>query len=245
VSTVLSTGPQVFRGLPAQAAPLRLAGARAAALPASGTAAVDPEAEALRLGREEGWRAGHEQGLRSGQAQGLEEGRARAAEALQQAVEEAVAKALLPLRQEQERVCQLATALADAMDDALAAAHDEMLALCFETIARVLGERAIEPQALLQQFDALRGRHGWAEVVLRVHPQDAQRLQRAHAAADAVTRLRWTPDPEVAWGGCILQAPGGGLDARLETILLACKTALLQARAGLAAQEAAATGATP
>ncbi|MDB5914971.1 MAG: hypothetical protein JWP22_3646, partial [Ramlibacter sp.] len=45
-----------------------------------------------------------------------------------------------------------------------------------------------------------------------------------------VTSVRCVADSEVELGGFIVHAEGGGLDARLETALLACKEALLATR---------------
>lgn len=225
---------KVVRGMELAAVPLRLGrGSAQAPLPRPVPVAAqpDPREEGRRLGLEQGLREGREQGLLAGREEGLREGCAQAAEEIRAAVEQAVAEAVLPLREEQTRLQQLAQSLATAVDGIEEAAQDELVALCYETVCRVLGEAVLQPEVVRQHLSHLRSLHKGREVVLHVHPQDADLLQRTLVGAPEDGDLRWAADPEVALGGCLLKAPGGALDARLETMLLACKTALLEARA--------------
>jgi flagellar assembly protein FliH len=224
MSTVGATGHEVLRGLPLDATPLRLGRAPAGVASASAEhagreqALRDAQALALKEAREEARRAGH--------AEGLREGRAHAAEEIRQAVQRAVAEAVQPLQAQHERLQEIARNAQGTAAVALAAAEDEMVALCFEALCRLVGERSAEPEAVRAQVAQLLALHGGADVLLHVHPQDAELLERG-----AEGQARWVADPQVALGGCILKSSGGALDARLETMLAACKAALLEARA--------------
>jgi len=105
-----------------------------------------------------------------------------------------------------------------------------MVALCFETICRLIGGAALQADVVRAQLTGLaaQGRAGRRlSMHVHVHPDDADLLRAS--APDA--GVEWVADPEVALGGCILRGREGGLDARLETMLAACKAALLAARA--------------
>jgi flagellar assembly protein FliH len=219
----------VLRGVAVHGAPLRLGRPKAVVAPAPAASSAESAREqALDEERKLAVRDGREQGLREGRAEGLREGRAQAAEETRLAVQRAVADAVLPLEKERAELVQLAQGVHHAITDALTAAQDEMAALCFETLCRVFGDTALRPEVVRAQVAHLLQQHGSSEVVLHLHPQDAQLLDRDGGLLD--TAARWVADPEVALGGCILQLPGGGLDARLETMLSACKAALLEAR---------------
>lgn len=224
MSAVGVTGHEVLRGLPLDATPLRLGRAPSGVAPASAEhsgreqALRDAQALALKEAREEARRVAH--------AEGLREGRAHAAEEIRQAVQRAVAEAVQPLQAQHERLQEIARNAQEAAAAALAAAEDEMVALCFEALCRLVGERGVEPDAVREQVSQRLALHGGADVLLHVHPQDAQLLERG-----AEGQARWVADPQVALGGCILKSSGGALDARLETMLAACKAALLEARA--------------
>lgn len=224
----------VLRGIALAGAPLRLGRARAseAPEPVASPQVTDHErlareerSQALREAREQGLRESRAEGLRDG----LREGRAQAEEEIRAAVQRAVAEAVLPLEQEHAQLLQLAQGVRRAVADALEAAHDEMAALCFETLCRIVGTAASDPEIVHAQLTHLLQQHGSQEVVLHLHPQDARLLQ-SRAGAQPQASVRWQADAEVTLGGCILQTPGGGIDARLETMLDACKAALLEAR---------------
>jgi flagellar assembly protein FliH len=231
----------ILRGMQVEALPLRLA-RRAAppALPAAAAAGHEDTGEpddaaarerleqAQREGREAGVRAGYEEGLR----RGLADAQARARSELEQAMQQALA----PLDDERKRLAALLAALEQARADCLAAAEDDAVALCYDVLCRALGAAAPQPEALRAHWQALyAGQSLAAGAVLHVHPQDAAlltaSLARDGAAEEEASSMRWVADPEVALGGCIVRGSAGGLDARLESMLSACKSALLAARA--------------
>jgi flagellar assembly protein FliH len=242
MSNARSGGPEVFRGMHLEPAALRLC-ARPRVPAVEAVQAEAQAADELQLARERTMREGREQGLRSGHAEGLQQGRAAAAEEVGKEKEAAIAKALAPLRAEHDMLRQLADSIRGAKDDAIAAAHDDMLALCFETICRIVGRTALQPEMVEAQLaELLRLHHGSHSAVLHVHPQDAELLSsRVH---DASHDLRWTADPQVKLGGCIVRSKAGGLDARLETMLASCKATLLESRAR-ATEPRSARGQTP
>jgi flagellar biosynthesis/type III secretory pathway protein FliH len=60
-------------------------------------------------------------------------------------------------------------------------------------------------------------------VTLRLHPEDLAALQRLPGVLDTVpatVELRWTADPAVGRGGCLLEGPASVVDGRLDRALL-------------------------
>jgi flagellar assembly protein FliH len=193
-------------------------------------------AEGLRQGTAEGLRQGREEGLRAGYEEGLEMARKEAEAQARHALEAELAKAMLPLQKRERQLQELLGAIETDVKGFWAAAEDEMVALCYETVCRVLGEAAITRQGLEAQVaQLLATAHAEGQVVLHLHPADALLLDEARAhdepTLSPAQSLAWVADPQVALGGCMLHANGGTLDARLETVLAACKAGLLEARA--------------
>lgn len=218
--------------------------------PAQAAAAQIGE-EARRLGYEEGFA----KGCAEGRAQGSEEAQRLASQAAEQAARELQAHAertIQELRQQAQAAYQariqvldgLVAALPPQVEARLAAAEDDMLALCFEVVCRVLGESAARPEMLRAQLnramDSLRHRR---LVAVHLHPDDLAALERDHGLAanrPGGKEIQWIADAQVALGGCILQSPEGGLDARLETQLDALRDLLQQTRAAARASLSAA-----
>ena len=213
----------ILRGMEVERQPLRVGRARAPIPQIQVSAAPVPQvdgaclAELQRVAERAGYEEGHRKGL------------ADAALQAATAVEQAVAKALVPLQRRQEQLDALFASLAAAKDDCLRAAEEDMVALCFDTVCRIVGNSGVQPETVrsLLRDQAARVAKD-AGTVLHVHPQDAELLQDHAGTPGAV---RYVADPEVALGGCIVRQSGGAIDARLETMLAACKEALLSARA--------------
>jgi flagellar assembly protein FliH len=230
---------EVLRGLHLDGEPLRLGRARSeGSTPPSQPAAVRfDEEQALQELRALSMREAREEGLRAGRADGLREGRAHAAEEIRAAVQQAVSDAVRPVQEQHDRLQQLAEQARLALADALVQAQEEMVALCYDTLCRMVGAAAVRPELVRAQLLHLLQVHGSAGVALHVHPDDAELLTESTArGAQPDTTARWVADPQVALGGCILKTSSGGLDARLETMLGACKAALLEARTQRRAQ---------
>lgn len=211
--------------------------------------AVRIEEEARQRGYEEGFAKGSIEG----RARGDEEARQRAAQAAEKAsreFEDHAQRLTRELKQEalvgyQARVRVLdglIAALPPAIEARLAAAEDDMLALCFEVVCRVLGESAVRPEALRAQLvNATRELRGRKLAAIHMHPEDlallqqeSQELSREPLAGGSV---QWIASTDVELGGCILQSPEGGLDARFETQLNALRESLLQTRAAVRTSE--------
>lgn len=150
----------------------------------------------------------------------------------------AVTAATSALLEERSRLISIAASW-EAMRPALSSsAEDDMVALCYEVICRIVGDGAVLPAvvhaALLQVAEAARDE---PRVLLRVHPDDAMLLDRVGLAGAPGQSVAWRADTAVHLGGCILESPSGGLDARLEILLAGCKAALLAARDARAEHE--------
>ncbi|MDB5897735.1 MAG: flagellar assembly protein FliH [Ramlibacter sp.] len=229
---------EVFRGMWVEMVPLRLDPAIPVAAQQAQEAGLEEQQAAARAeAAGEGFASGREAGLVEGRAagreEGLREGLHDAESQVRGAVEQAVSEATRALRAESEKLQGLRENLQSAFTSCVLAAEEELLALCYETVCRVLGQHALEPAVMQSHLrQALHLCRTSAAVVLHVHPQDAELLAACadRVAAAPATSMRCVADSEVELGGFIVHAEGGGLDARLETALLACKEALLATR---------------
>lgn len=230
---------EVLRGMHVERHPLCVGRPVAPVVPLQEATATDPREEAwtarlsaaLAEARREGERAGYEEGLRKGLADARSQGEA--------ALQKAVAGARATLDQQHESVRKLRGALEAAHAECLRLAEDEMVALCFDTICRVVGEEALAPEhvrARIRQLVASSGDE--ASVAIHLHPRDAALFDNSDEP-DARGRptIRCVPDPQVAPGDCTVRGTAGGLEQRLESTLEACKRALLHARAQVPAAE--------
>lgn len=254
-----SRGPNVHQPLQVRAPAPNLVPARkpqeeGAAAAGHGLAQANAAAVAVQTGDEA--RRGYEEGL----AKGIAEGRARSAEEARQLATQTAEKAERELREHADRLAQelkqqaqsayqarvqmldnLIAALPPQIEARLAAAQDDMLALCFEAVCRMLGERAAAPEAVQAHLaHAVSGLRSRRLVAVHLHPDDLAALQKAQGDAPSAgwgsEDVQWIPSPDIALGGCVLQSPEGGLDARFETQLHALRDLLLQSRASLRSQ---------
>lgn len=245
--------PGVLRGVVVLDQPHRLARRGEVAPPTAQPAVAAPVAPPR--GYEEGLRAGYEQGLAAGRAQqseqdearwrrGIDEARAQAAqeghaEGLRRAAQDAeaalareraelVQDAHAMLQQHVQRLQQLVAAVAAQSERAAAQAEDDLVALAFEAVCRVLGAHAVEPGVLRAMVRELMAQRRDGEPLsVHVHPDDHAWLQRLDLTDAAWT---WVADEGVQLGGVLLRWPHGALDARLETQLQSLRHALLAAR---------------
>jgi flagellar assembly protein FliH len=231
VSSQLAEAAEVLRGMDVESVPVRLVRPRPAPRETPATKPmpdVSAEEELLRQRVENAARQGHEEGARAGYEAGWRKGLEAAAAESEAALALATADAKAALKEQQDKLSHLAGVLQRAIEDALDAAEDEMVALSFETICRVIGAADLRPEAVRAQLTALAGQaRARRRLRVHVHPEDASLLQ----ASASKGSVEWVPDPDVTLGGCIVRGSHGGLDARLEAMLEACKSALLAARA--------------
>jgi flagellar assembly protein FliH len=224
--------PGVLRGMPLEREPVsvgRIAQAHGAGAAGRSDALT---AQACSDAREEGRRAGHEEGRQRGYEEGLRSGRVDGTRQGQEAAQESLVEALAGLDEKQAHLLRLQASVQEVQAQALLAAEDEMVALCFTAVCRILGETAVEPETVRVHVGfLLRSCAGGAGAIVRVHPQDLQLLTGDSHGEHGSDGVRWLADPEVRLGGCILEQAQGGLDARLETSLESCRNLLLATRA--------------
>jgi flagellar biosynthesis/type III secretory pathway protein FliH len=162
-----------------------------------------------------------------------EAARLEAARAVAQAQEQARAEVEAAWAQRLARLDRLLDDLAQQAPRALGErAAPTVVALALEVARRVVG-RALEqdPELLVRWAqDAAARLHGVTEVVVRVNPEDLERLG-APPAERAGLRLVWVPDPSVD-GGCVVECPAGVVDARLSTQLETLRERLEEVRGG-------------
>lgn len=204
----------------------------------------------FRAGYEEGRQQGHAEGLQAGLAQGREDGYeaayeaggkegfqaglAQGRQAAQQAAQEEQASGRQALAQRMHGLDTLLAALPEQIDRALADAEDEMLGLCFDVLAGILGEAAVSQEGvrgMVRQAIAQARSHEAATV--HVNPRDLEFLRADEELAawlGSNRRVRWVGDDRVTLGGCLVFTPDGGLDARLETQLARLATAFAKVR---------------
>lgn len=212
-------------------------------LPKTPSAAALAEEEARRVGYEDGFARGHAQGGERA-AQEARQAAAQAQHNAERELEERAQRLTKELQQQFQTVQQarlgtlesLIGSLPSQIEARLAAVEDDMLALSFEAICRVLGDRAVQPDAVRAQIvQAMEGLRDRRLVAVHLHPDDLTSLQDAtDASTSNLWRgddVKWIASAQVVLGGCILQSPEGGLDARLETQLHALRDLLKQSRA--------------
>ena len=226
----------IFRGLAVDTAPLRLSRGRVAT---AESVAEDPVRARTELAYSEAASAGFAEGLRQGRqegaAAGYEEGARRGREDAQRQVEEEAARAVTAateaLEQDRSRLQELLRRGDGVLTDCFAAAEDDMVALCYQTICRIVGDVAMRPESIRAALaQAVSDAGEQPRLFLQVHADDMALLERLGLADVAGEAVAWRGDPGVVLGGCIVRSPGGGLDARLETVLAGCRDALLRAR---------------
>lgn len=222
----------VVRGMAVAAAPLRLRREPATVPTQSAPSIEDSFSRARDEGRSQGMAEGRAEGWSTGYEEGLQAGRSEAARETESRVAEAVRAATASLHARQERLSAVVAELADTHRQVASSAEDDLVALCFETLVRIVGRAAVTPEAVRDIVQrAIFAMHRQPRILLRVHPEDAALLdacapsQEVHGPV-----LAWRADAEVESGGCIVEGAAGALDLRLDTMLADCRTALLHAR---------------
>lgn len=214
------------------------------------------ECSARKKGYEEGWQRGHAQGQIEGremgaaaareevlaQAQGIvaraeEEARQAAHKLALEQAERAWAQAWAP---NQARLDALLANVSGQVDARVNAAQDDILCLCMETVTRILGDLAVQPQhirgVLEQAMQDLKTR---PLLSVEMHEADYAALQALPTwndwASTHAGEVQWIKSSQLAAGGCIVRSPNGSLDARLDTQLRAFQSILRASREEYAA----------
>ncbi|WCM91113.1 FliH/SctL family protein [Acidovorax sp. NCPPB 2350] len=142
--------------------------------------------------------------------------------------------------QQREVLQRLLKQLPEAWERHFQSAEDDMLALIFETVCRILGDHAATLEGMRAILQCtLQNWHGSHPLSVHVNPEDLVQMQADVAVAQMLSAagfqadrqsLRWVADPDVVLGGCLLRAGEGALDARLDVQLEALKSSLVQTR---------------
>ena len=205
-------------------------------------------AQGLQQGKLQGQEAGYRVGYDAGYQEGLKLGQQKSAQ-LAQAVASRTQDEMTELRQRLESVLQ---ALPEQVAKRLAEAEDDMVALSFQALCGIAGEKLATPAGIRQHLlHALRDWHPRATLQVCMHPNDLRQLhdgalptESADASVDPSKtggivgdlhqlghdQVQWVADPTIDLGGCELRSSEGGLDARLQTQLDALRTLLLAVR---------------
>lgn len=202
------------------------------------TDASAAEQAAFERGRAEGLAQGRSQAERQ-----LREWSTRMEQELDARTEKNRAELTQQMRQAyQSRLQKLdewMAALSAQIDGRLAEAEDDVLSLCVDTVARVLGDNALRPDAIRSHLSrALAELRSQTVTAIHLHPQDLALLrQDPDALPEALGHpaLEWIASSDVPLGGCILQSAEGALDARLETQMSAFIELVQRARLSAAA----------
>lgn len=215
------------------------------------TARPAPSANTVEEGFNQGYRTGFEEGRRNGLEQGMAEGRKLGLElGLEEGRERGEAEGLRlsegarkALDDRIGHMDRLLRQLGEHLQERLHAAEDDMVAVCFTAICRVLGDHALKKDLIAQAVQAAieqccgSGRNPRlpSDIAIHVHPDDFKNLREDPGVSSWLRRsgegsCKWVPDAGIELGGCIIRSESGGLDARLETQLGALKTLLLQTR---------------
>jgi flagellar assembly protein FliH len=203
----------------------RPAGAREKAPSAREQVAEPMPGRDLAQERSRGFEAGYDEGRERGYADGFRDGRLRGheeglAEGREQGLREAERAEAAARQLREERAGRLLTAVEESLRERVAAAEEDMLALCFEAVTAVFGELAARSdgvRGLLAQVLAQSRQLGAA--TLHLHPEDLALVADLQALDTPGRQVRFVPDETIALGGCVLVAEHGGLDARVETQL--------------------------
>lgn len=241
--------PLELRGTPRVSAvlPLHAPGSGKPAPVTAGPVSLEADAgreQARQEARAAGYEAGRAQGEKDGYEAGLRQALERsemdrrAALESNQADRQKLADALEKIRHMAEAVSRQKTAFVEG-------AEDDMLALAFEALCRVLGETAATRDMVRAAVvNALAHWRGKAALEIHVHPQDLEWLEAdedlsARFGAHVHHPIRWVANADLALGGCMLRSPEGALDARLDVQMEGFKAMLLQTRAARRAEGAA------
>jgi flagellar assembly protein FliH len=153
-----------------------------------------------------------------GRLQGFERGMEQAQEQIESACMQAINELRLDAQARAARIDLLADRLRTEVDERVVEVEDDMVALAFEAVCRILGPEAVRPENVQGMVRHLLVQHsqqqGWS---VHIHPDDFAAMQ-ASSGFDS-ENWKWVADESVGMGGVVLRSPRSSLDARLETQL--------------------------
>ncbi|UYU30628.1 flagellar assembly protein FliH [Siccibacter colletis] len=163
--------------------------------------------------REQGFAAGHE----DGRVQGVEQGRKEGfAQGLEQGLNEARQQQAPVHARMQQLVSEFQYTL-DALDSVIAS---RLMQMALEAARQVIGHTpSVDNNALIKQIQLLLQQEPLfsGKPILRVHPDDLQRVEEMLGATLSLHGWRLRGDPTLHQGGCKVSADEGDLDASVAT----------------------------
>lgn len=160
----------------------------------------------IKLAEDEAQARGWEEGLLQGRAQGQKE-----------------------WLDQVDRAKKILSSLGEQHRDFAAMLEDELVALVFAGIARIVGTASASEASVKEVVRKSIAEDG-GRLIARVSPDDFDFLTSA-LKGTSVDEIEVVPDSRVVLGGCLLESDRGTLDARLETQIEHIRQALLSARA--------------
>jgi flagellar assembly protein FliH len=164
--------------------------------------------------------------LQESRSQGLKEG-----------LELAKAEAQREAERQHEAVTQTLATVAEVAERQIAGAEDAIVGIAFESVCKILGRDAVDRKVVRAMVQQVLARVGQEEGVrVHLHPRDCAVLRNGGKAPfpgrNGRMKVELVADEEVGLGGCVVEASGGSLDARLETQVQRLREALLKVRRG-------------
>jgi len=180
----------------------------------------------------------HHQGYEVGLREGLKDAEGQFEQRLQATVKKLEAQATAQSEQvardhaaRLSRLDQLLGGIEQVVSARLDQLEPEVVALAYESICKIIGTRAFEPEFVAETVrHSIKQLRGGKLLSVRLHPLDLDALA-SHAEGRALlerhSSVQWTADPQSARGGCALQTDQGSLDATLLTQLTRLREAWL------------------
>jgi flagellar assembly protein FliH len=165
-------------------------------------------AEIRQSAQEEGFKRGHEEGLAAGESE---------------------------WREKLKHLVDVVETLQSEREAILGTMEDDVIALAFEAIVRILGDRPVTRLIVEQTVRDLYASGDYQDpITVRVSSEDYEVLVAEPAIVDLEDQrsaIRLVEDARLKLGGCIVETSRGALDARIETQFERLRSALLEARA--------------
>lgn len=144
-------------------------------------------------------------------------------------LEEGAAAGRELLAEQAGRLSSVAAQLGRVRQDQVDAAEDDMVAIAFAAICRMLGDAHATADGVRQLVrQAIGSANEGGSLVIHLHPDDLDLLK---ADTPDSTLVDMVADDSVALGGCRIVSNKGTLDARVETQLELLAQTLLKVRA--------------
>lgn len=186
---------------------------------------ADPQRALAEL-REQAFDEGYREGCA---AAGAEARRELSAE------HEALAKARAGLDEEHEGLLRLMGAVRGALESGIDGAEDVIVEIAYAAACSVLGEAAVTEEGVRGMVrEATREIRSREKATVRISHADYERLAAEPARLQRLAeelKVELAADERVALGGCLIEAAGGTLDARLEVQLRQLADTLVKVRA--------------